>query len=60
MEGPMEEDVEEADIEMDVGEAPPLEFWRLNRRQHHRRLCWQWLAFGRVVQVARWPSRASA
>ena len=23
MEGPMEEDVEEADAEMDVGEAPP-------------------------------------
>ena len=24
MEGPMEEDVEEADTEMDVGEAPPI------------------------------------
>ena len=23
MEGPMEEDVEEADMEMDIGEAPP-------------------------------------
>ena len=50
---PMEEDKKEVDEEVDVGRAPPLEIWRLNRRGHRWQPCllhpdfWQW------VQVTR-------
>ena len=60
MEGPTEEDVEVADAEMDMGRRPPLEIWHLNKCRCRRQLCWQWLAFGRVVKMTRWPNWVSA
>ena len=47
----MEEDVEEVDTgDRRGGGTPHWRFRCLNRRRHHRQLCWQWLAFGWVVQ----------
>ena len=54
----VEADIEEADEEADVGEAPPLETWRLNRCRCHGQLCLQCLDFGQVVQVTRWLGEA--
>ena len=39
MEGPMEEDVEEVDKEMDKERRPPLENWCQNKHRQHCQLC---------------------
>ena len=57
----MEEDVEEVDTEMDMGEAPPTgDLVPEQAPVLPATMLVTWLAFGRVVQVARWLSQASA
>ena len=57
----MEEDVEEVDKEIDVGEAPPIADLAPEQAPVHcRQLCWQWLEFGWVVEATRWLGRALA
>ena len=47
--------IEEDEEELDIGRAPLLETWHLNRRQHHGQLYLWHLDFGRWAQETRQP-----
>ena len=56
----MEEDVEEADKDIDVGEVPPTGDSAPEQAPVPLATCWQQLEFRWVVKVTRWPGWASA